>query len=209
MQDVISNLIIGIVGSLIASVIFETLRSFTGIYPEPSPPPLQNGPSGDDDGDPRRQNRERIKRMFSNLLFYTLTFFLIYEALSLPLFVKVFFSKETVLLSSAKIIGFMLPDVVVTSEVVQVKLLFFVVPLYTVSLLLVNLLTEFVAIFVNYIWKITPLVRQRIQLVLFVGIAASLAIVSIWLFFPVTLQDAIYNFLGAIAVAALFMGARR
>ena len=208
MQEIFANLIIGIVGSIIAAIIFEALRAGTGWFPEPkSSQKRASEPDAIDDQ--RAANRRRFSRAVSNFTFYTLTFLLIYEAVSLPLMIKVLFSKEVVLLSSAKFIGSILPDVAITADAVQVKLLIWVIPLYVFSLLTVNFVAGFVAKIVNFFWVITINVWQRIQLLLFLLIAACLAIFSIWIFYPFSLQDALYNFLGVIAIAIIFLGATK
>jgi uncharacterized membrane protein YeaQ/YmgE (transglycosylase-associated protein family) len=205
-MDVIQNIILGVIGSLIAAFIFELWRANSNWFPSPSTPPARFM-KHEAETDARDQNKKRFKMAIFNGFFYLYTFFLVYQALSLPLVLRVMTSGKSILLSDARVLGALLPDVTITNSTFQLSLLLVALVLYFILLFVVNSVASLLAPAVDKFWIITIFVWRRLQSILFVFFVACIAVGSIWLFYPVTLKEALGNFLGALAIGGLFIAA--
>jgi uncharacterized membrane protein YeaQ/YmgE (transglycosylase-associated protein family) len=205
-MDAIQAVILGAIGSLIAAFIFELWRANLGWFPGPSTPPTRfREPEAEDDA--RGRNRKRFKMAIFNGFFYLYTFFLVYQALSLPLILRAMFSGEQIFLSDARVLGMLLPEVAITNSTFQLSLLFVAFVLYVILLFVINFVASLLAPAVDKFWPITIFVWRRLQGILFIFFAACIAVGSIWLFYPVTLKEALSNFLCVLAIGALFIAA--
>jgi uncharacterized membrane protein YeaQ/YmgE (transglycosylase-associated protein family) len=205
-MDAIQNIILGVIGSLIAAFIFELWRANSDWFPGPSTPPARFM-EPEAEADARARNRQRFKMAIFNGFFYLYTFFLVYQALSLPPVLRVMISGKPILLSDARILGALLPDVAITNSTFQLSLLLAALVLYVVLLFVVNFIASLLAPVVDKFWAITIFVWRRLQGILFILLAACIAVGSIWLFYPVTLKEALSNFFGVLAIGALFIAA--
>ncbi len=207
-MDALQNIILGVIGSLIAAFIFEVWRNNSDWFPGPSTPPVRYQKNSEN-SDPRRRNREKFSLAIFNGFFYFYTFFLVYQALSLPVILRAFFSKQDVYLSQARFIGEFLPDALITKDTVQATLVALTFVVYVLIYLLVNLVAGILAPVVDKFWAVNIYLWRRLQTLIFVFFAAGLAVVSIWMFYPVTLTQALANFFTVVAIGALFAMSRR
>lgn len=143
-MDAVQNIILGVIGSLIAAFIFELWRANSDWLPGPSTPPVRFM-EREAEADARARNRERFKMAIFNGFFYLYTFFLVYQALSLPPVLRVMLSSKSILLSDARVLGSLLPDVAITNSTFQVSLLLVAVVLYVVLLFVVNFVASLLA----------------------------------------------------------------
>jgi hypothetical protein len=212
--DIASALFYGVVSSVIASILFEILRSKSGWFPGPldlssdaelEPPILENSNSGD----VRAANRRKLRFFLFNLFFYSYTFFVIYAAILLPPMLKGAFSNVPVFLSDARFIGLYLPQVAIGSNLVQGWVITLAVVIYLPLLFVVNALAGFIAEIVNKFRAVTIYRWRSIQGLLFIAFAAILAIFSIYLFNDGSLKDAVLTLFGFIVLAFIFAQANR
>ncbi len=153
-MDAIQNIILGVIGSLIAAFIFELWRANSDWFPGPSTPPARFM-EPEAKADARTRNRQRLKMAIFNGFFYLYTFFLVYQALSLPPVLRVMISGKPILLSDARILGSLLPDVAITNSTFQLSLLLAALVLYVVLLFVVNFVASLLAPVVDKFWTIT------------------------------------------------------
>ena len=203
-MDIVQNIVLGVIGSLIASFLFELLRGNSDWFPNPSRPPVDmQAPTPESDA--REMNRRRAKMAFFNGFFFLYTFFITYQAVSLPPIVKVMLSKKELLLSDAKYIGVVLPNIAITNDIAQIGLLAVTIAVYIPLFVFITFLAQLLAPVVDKFVVINIVVWRKIQAILFVVFAALLAVLSIWLFYPLTLKDAGMNFLAVIALGMVFI----
>jgi hypothetical protein len=202
--DAIQNLIIGVIGSLIATLIVAAWNAGFNSLPKVKRRPLE-GIVDDEGGDHRARNRERFKLAVLNMSFFFYTFFLLYEAISLPPILRVMMSGNEMLLSDARFIGGWLPEISITRDMAQVGLLIVVAALYPLLLGLVAFIVRSVEPLIDRFLAMTIILRRRIQVVVFALFAGAIAISSTWLFYPITLKEAAIDFSGVMLIALLFM----
>ena len=128
-----------------------------------------------------------------NVVFYIVTFFMVYEAIALPVLLRSLFAKDLLLLSNARYVGGFLPDIVITGSAVQVVFVCVALALYLPSLLLVDVLAHGVARIADKFWFVDALIWRRIKVLLFCPVALAISIGSTWLFYPLTLATAAVN----------------
>ena len=203
-METLESILVGIIGSLIAAVIIELLRVKSNWFPDPSAPP-PSIPRVQSDTDIREMNRQRVKLTDLNLFFYLYTFYLFYLALALPPIIRETVLNVELLLSNAKFIGEILPEVPISKDMAQPPLLIIALLLYIPALFFINFLARILAPSVDKFWRVTIPVWRKIQGILFVFFSACLAVISIWMFYPLTLKDASLNFFGLAAIGALFI----
>ncbi|MGY6237082.1 hypothetical protein ACW910_06065 (plasmid) [Burkholderia ambifaria] len=208
-MDALFNLLLGIIGSLIAAVIFEILRANSDWFPGPATPSRPYSPI-EDEFDERARNREKFKIFIFNVFFYFSTFYLTYAAITLPIAVKAMFAKTPVFLDQAKLIGEYLPSIEFTKDVVQASLMLVALVIYFPILWIVGGLATAIHPAVDKFWRIDIYVWRRIQLFIFSGFCAALAVLTIWAFYELTLVQAATNFLAVMALGAvLALGQKR
>ncbi|HDR9499771.1 TPA: hypothetical protein QDC06_003020 [Burkholderia cepacia] len=208
-MDALFNLLLGIVGSLIAAVIFEILRANSDWFPGPAAPSRPHAPI-EDEFDERARNREKFKIFTFNVLFYFSTFYLTYAAITLPITVKAMFGKTPVLLDQARLIGEYLPPIEFTKDVVQVSLMLVALVIYFPILWIVGGLATAIYPAVDKFWRVDIYVWRRIQLFIFAVFCAALAVLTIWAFYELTLAQAATNFLAVMGLGAFFtLGQKR
>ncbi|MGA6137572.1 hypothetical protein ACPER7_14880 [Acinetobacter dispersus] len=187
-MDVIENIIYGIISSLIASIIFESLRSNTNWFP--GPPELTERAEQKLPNDVRAKNRAKLSITFINIYFYFSTFFIVYAALLTPPMFKKLFNENVVYLSDARFIGHLLPDVVISSSYVQIYFIFIAILIYLPLLFVVIKISYPIALLIDKFKVVTIYQLRGIQGVIFTFFSACLAILSIYLFNEITFKDA-------------------
>jgi hypothetical protein len=140
-----------------------------------------------------------------NVFFYLYTFYIFYLALALPPIFKATFSGTELFLSDARYIGHPLPRIPINKEIAQIQLLVFSAILYIPTLIIVNFSARALISVVDEFWPVSLQVWRKMQGLLILLISACLAIVSIWLFYALTLKDAMLNFFGVLAIGLLFI----
>ena len=80
-----------------------------------------------------------------NGFFFLFTFVLIYQALALPPTLRVEFLGKPILLSDARLVGWLLPDVAITRDAVQLSFLLIAAALYVPQLFVVEFLAQLLA----------------------------------------------------------------
>jgi len=205
--EILGTLVIGIIGSLIAAIIFESIRNNSNWMPGPSSPP-KPAPI-DNEEDERALNKAKLKIAIFNGLFYFYTYFIIYISILFPPMLKAAFNKQPVFLSDAKIIGQFLPQITITTDYIQLYVVGIALVVYIPILLLVNYLSVPVSIVLKKYYKITIYMWRRIQGVFFLLAASLITIGSIWAFNDTTMNDAFFTFVGFVALAFVFFQANR
>ena len=123
-----------------------------------------------------------------------------YLAIALPPILKAMIAGQDILLSDARLIGWILPDIPIGENLASASLLPIVLIIYIPLLFFVEYVAELVAPILNKFFIVTIYVWRRIQLAIFVGLSALLAIASIWMFYTVTLKEAIMLLVVATAL---------
>jgi hypothetical protein len=122
MDNLVIGFIVGIVGNIFASYIYDRLRSQNSRTPPliliAKPTTLPSKPKINSTGelDNRAMNRERARRLFALLLFFTSTFLIFLGALQLPIFL-IIPEAHTLNLGQIKLIGLFTGAIVSISSV--------------------------------------------------------------------------------------------
>ncbi|HHG8774665.1 TPA: hypothetical protein ACPYU1_004096 [Raoultella planticola] len=205
-MDVIFTILYGIVGSLIASFMFELLRAKSSWFPGPSESTDYKENVSDSNGaiDERQVNRAKLHWAFFNIFFYCYTFFIVYAAIVFPPLVKSIFSGGDVYLDNARIIGEFLPSVQIGTDFVQIWSVIVTVAIYIPLLLIVSRLAVPLSHIIDKFYKVDIYRWKQIQTLLFISFSAVLAIFSIYIFNNGTLKDSAITLLGFIVVSFLF-----
>ncbi|HEX9926706.1 MAG TPA: hypothetical protein VGD99_28930 [Anaerolineae bacterium] len=122
MDNLVIGFIVGIVGNIFASYIYDRLRSQNSRTPPliliAKPTTLPSKPKINSTGelDNRAMNRERARRLFALLLFFTSTFLIFLGALQLPIFL-IIPEAHTLNLGQIKLIGLFTGAIVPISSV--------------------------------------------------------------------------------------------
>lgn len=205
-MDVMLTILYGVIGSLIASFVFELLRSKSNWFPGPSESTSYkvNAFESNDTIDERRVNRAKLHWTFFNIIFYCYTFFIVYAAIVFPPLIKSLFSGETIYLDNARIIGEFLPSVQIGTDFVQIWSVIVTVAIYIPLLLIVSRLAVPLSRVIDKFYKVDIYRWKQIQILLFISFSAVLAIFSIYIFNNGTLKDAAITLLGFILVSFFF-----
>lgn len=205
-MSVILTILYGVVGSLIASFMFELLRAKSNWFPGPSESIHYKVDAfeSNDTLDVRQVNRAKLHWTFFNVFFYCYTFFIVYAAIVFPPLVKALFSGEVVYLDNARIIGEFLPSVQIGTDLVQIWSVIVTVVIYIPLLLIVNRLAVPFSRIIDKFYKVDIYRWKQIQTLLFISFSALLAIFSIYIFNDGTLKDAAITLLGFIFVSFVF-----
>lgn len=181
-MDILTNLIFGIIASLIAAVIFETLRNNSNWFPGVQESQNEEEPELQNIDDQRAQNRAKLNLALFNIFFYAYTFFIIYIALLMPPMLKTLFNKNTIYLSDARFIGHLLPQIEIGSNIVQSTFIGIAAIIYIPTLFIVDGLTPPISCVIDNFFPITSRRKRGIQGLIFALCAACIAILSIYLF---------------------------
>lgn len=201
-MDAVTNIIYGVVSGLIASLLFELLRSNSNWFPGPSEAPEYVEPELPDEE--RARNRAKLGFALFNVFFYFYTFFIVYMALLLPPMFKTLFNKNIVYLSDARLIGHLLPNIEIGSSYVQSSFILIALVIYIPLLLIVSKVSVPIASIVDKFKPVNIYRWRRIQGLVFALFSACLAITSIYLFNEMTIKDAFFTFLAFVVLAIAF-----
>ena len=201
-MDAVTNIIYGVVSSLIAAMLFELMRSNSNWFPGPSEAPEYVEPELADEE--RARNRAKLAFAVFNVFFYFYTFFIVYMALLVPPMLKTLFNKNIVYLSDARFIGHLLPNIEIGSSYVQSSFILIALVIYIPLLLVVSKMSVPIASVVDKFKPVNIYRWRGIQGLVFAFLAACLAILSIYLFNEVTIKDAIFTFVIFIILAIAF-----
>lgn len=194
-----TNILYGIVSGLVASFLFELFRKNSNWFPGPSEAPEYVQPELPDEE--RARNRAKLSMAMFNVFFYFYTYFIVYMALLMPPMFKTVFNKNTVYLSDARFIGDLLPQIEIGSSYVQSSFVLIALSIYIPLLILVSKLSLPIAAVVDRFRPVNIYRWRGIQGIIFAIFAASLAVLSIYLFNESTLKEALFTFLAFIVVA--------
>lgn len=201
-MEAMTNIIFGVISGLIASFLFELLRSNSNWFPGPSQAPEYIKLEFPDEK--RANNRAKLNLAMFNIFFYFYTFFMVYMALLMPPMFRTIFKKNTIFLSDARFIGDLLPHIEIGTSYVQGSFIFIAFLIYIPLLLIVSKLSIPIASFVDKFWTVDIYRWRLIQGLLFAFFASFLAIVSIYLFNEITFKNAFFTFLTFIFIALVF-----
>lgn len=201
-MGILINIIYGIVSGLIASLLFELLRSNSNWFPGPSEAPKYVEPELPDEK--RANNRAKLGFAFFNVSFYFYTFFIVYMALLVPLMFKTLFNKNVVYLSDMRFIGHLLPNIEINSSYVQSSFIFIALAIYIPILFIVSKLSVPIASVVDKFKPVNIYRWRRIQSLVFIFFSSFLSISSIYLFNETTIKDAFFTFLFFVALSIVF-----
>ena len=201
-MDTVTNIIYGVVSGLIASLLFELLRSNLNWFPGPSETPEYVEPELPDKE--RARNRAKLGFALFNVFFYFYTFFIVYIALLVPPMFKTLFNKDNIYLSDARFIGHLLPNIEIGSSYVQSSFILVALAIYIPLLFIVSKLSVPVAYIVDKFKPVNIYRWRGIQGLLFALFSACLAIISIYLFNEMTIKDAFFTFLAFVVLAVAF-----
>ena len=194
-----TNILYGVISGLVASFLFELLRKNSNWFPGPSEAPEYVQPELPDEE--RARNRAKLSMAMFNVFFYFYTYLIVYMALLMPPIFKTVFNKNTVYLSDARFIGDFLPQIEIGSSYVQSSFILIALSIYIPLLILVSKLCLPIAVVVDRFRPVNIYRWRAIQGIIFAIFAASLAVLSIYLFNETTLKDAFFTFLAFIVVA--------
>lgn len=191
------NFVFAIISSIVASFIFELIRSNSSWFPGPSKPvenvdPVYEHPKSQDER--RAQNKAKLDAFIFNAFFYFYTFLLVYMALVMPPVFTKFFNKGVIYLNDARYIGDLLPQVEITSSYIQAPFIFLTTVIYIPLLFLVSRLSVPIAAIVDKFNPVTIHRWRAIQGLLFAFLSSLLAVLSIYIFNEITLKEAIFMF---------------
>jgi hypothetical protein len=201
-MDAMINIIYGVISGLIAAFIFEILRSRSNWFPGPSEAPAYV--ESELPSDERARNRAKLGFAMFNVFFYFYTFFIVYMALIMPPMFKTLFNENVVLLSDARFVGHLLPEIEIGSRFLQASLIPIALIVYVVLLLVVSKVSVPIASVVDKFKHVNIYRWRAIQGIVFAFFAACLAILSIYLFNETTLIDAFFTIVMFFVVALAF-----
>lgn len=206
-MDAVSAIFLGVISSLIASFIFEFIRSNSSWFPGPSDAPDYIEPESQHDSEEyeRKRNREKLGLTLFNLFFYFYTFFIVYIALLVPPVLTTLLGDHAIYLSDARFIGRFLPDVEVGSSYIQSAFVFIALIFYIPLLIVITAISHPVSRVVRKLKRIDLQVWRAIQSLLFLLFSSCLSILSIYVFNDITLRDAFLIFFVVVALAVAFM----
>lgn len=208
MRDEVINFLIGIASSLTASWIFLNLQGRKKWVPAPpkllEPEEVPESPRNEDEA--RRRNRDKFESRTLQVVYYFHSFLMIYLAFLMPPMLKASFRNVPLYLSDARFIGNFLPTIEIGSSYLQFGFIFITFLIYVPALLFVDALTYPIARALNNYVLIDIHAWRRIQIVLFSIIALVIAVLSIWLFYNVTLIDTLQVFLFFVGITIALAG---
>jgi len=201
-MDAVTNIIYGVVSGLIASLLFELLRSNSNWFPGPSEAPEYVEPELPDEE--RARNRAKLGFAAFNVFFYFYTFFIVYMALLVPPMFKTLFNKNIVYLSDARFIGYLLPNIEIGSSYVQSSFILIALTIYIPLLLIVSKVSVPIASIVDKFKPVNIYRWRGIQGLVFAFFSSCFAVLSIYLFNEMTIKDAFFTFCAFIVMAIAF-----
>lgn len=209
----LESLIIGIIASLIAALIFKYFENksnyISSLY---SKPPLELQYTQIESklsNDERAENRAKLKTIFLSIFFYAHTFFIIYAGLLLPVMFQIAFKKQIIYLSDARFIGQFLPSIQISSDYIQGIFIFIALIIYIPLLLLINKISIPISSILNKFILINIHIWRAIQSLLFALFSVFIAIISFYLFNEITFKDAFITIITFITIIMLFIFSKR
>ena len=207
--DDIKNIAENIIATIICGLAVWLWRKGKRDFP-PQNPPQQQPNLSQGSGDAqfiRAQNRARLADTMNGLIFYVLTFWSLYWSIVSPAIFKGIGSKTPLLLSQARFVGELLPDMPIDGSVFQGAFLIAAMILYFPVLWIAQWLANGpIAILGHYI-EMNRWNRMRVTLFFFMLLCLPIAATSIFLFYEITYQDAMSRVLGVLAIAGVIIGA--
>ena len=208
--DDFKNIAENIIATIICGLAVWLWRKGKRDFPPQNPPqqPPSNLSQGSSDAQfIRAQNRARLAETMKGLIFYVLTFWLLYWSIVSPAIFKGIGSKTPLLLSQARFVGELLPDMPIDGSVFQGAFLIAAMILYLPVLWIAQWLASGpIAILRHYI-EMNRGNRMRVTLLFFMLLCLPIAAASIFLFYEITYQDAMSRVLGVLAIVGVFIGA--
>jgi len=124
-----------------------------------------------------------------NICFYFYTLFMVYMALLLPPLLKTMFSPDAIFLSDARFVGSLLPQVEVESSIVQASFAVIAIVIYIPLLFVVDYMSAPIALVVDKFKPVNICRWRAIQGMVFAFFAACLAVLSIYVFNEISIQN--------------------
>lgn len=205
-SSIIVAWIFGIVGNLVASYVYDAFNLAPLRRPHGQEQTLQELAATpafitNDSGHPNR-NRRRVSDAIERLVIRFFSLYCLYAGFALPLMIKAMFPQREVLLSDARIIGIMLPNLVIHGAIFQLTCILFA--------LVLSFPTARFALFVynTYDRMFRPTsynewARLTVGAYLFVG--AVLAVGTTYLYYQVSFLQAVITVL-LVAAAPVALG---
>lgn len=177
-ESALSNLLVGVISSIVGATIFELLRVRFPIIPAPvrSSAPPHTRPSEPD------YARERNRRFLRNVLFYALTFFVLYVFISFPPVIRALIGSTPIYLDDARLIGGWLPHTQVTGDHLQFSFALLTLLLYFPVLCISKLIAVVLARIGNLVTSVTEDAFERLHLVAFTALSLLVAAASDYAF---------------------------
>lgn len=216
MNNWTESLLVGIFGSLIAAVIYDILKSsirwlpgvLDRIIANTEVPKPENIEELYPPENQRYENITTVKLHLFNILFYAITFFILYTCHRAPLLFKGgFFGNKDVYLDTARFIGQYLPNISITNEHFQKPFVISTLIMYLPTLYLANIFGVPFIVIINKFYKPTIYLWRRLQIFIFSIFALIQAGLIVYLFYEKSFRESLITpFVAAFMILAIALG---
>jgi len=147
------------------------------------------------DPDYRARNRQIAERAVHRFTFYFVTFAALYLSITMPLVFKALFSKTQVLLSDARLVGNLLPNIPIDKNYLQATFFVIAAVLYLPLIALAEFIASLLYPLIDAFHPPTERRWSASTMLIFFLFCIPVASTSVWLFYEKTFQDSLFTVL--------------